>query len=45
MLKEEILKKVNELPPDLTQEVLDFIEFLKMKRLKKISIENIFMLI
>ncbi len=33
--KEAILKQLNELPPELTQEVLDFIEFLRIKRAKK----------
>jgi len=33
--KEAILKQLNELPPELTQEVLDFIEFLRIKRVKK----------
>lgn len=33
--KETILKQLDELPPELTQEILDFIEFLRIKRAKK----------
>jgi len=33
--KETILKQLEELPPELTQEVLDFIDFLRIKRVKK----------
>jgi len=33
--KETILKQLDELPPELIQEVLDFIEFLRIKRVKK----------
>jgi len=43
--KKEILKQINELPPELTQEVLDFIEFLKTKRLKKELLERSLLLI
>jgi len=43
--KKDILKQINELPPELTQEVLDFIEFLKTKRLKKEPLERSLLLI
>jgi len=33
--KEIILKQLDELPPELMQEVLDFIEFLRIKRAKE----------
>lgn len=33
--KEVILKHLDKLPPELMQEVLDFIEFLRIKRAKK----------
>ncbi|MBA7490793.1 hypothetical protein ES702_01336 [subsurface metagenome] len=43
--KEAILKQLNELPPELTQEVLDFIEFLRIKRVKKGMTEQNLLLI
>ena len=43
--KKDILKQINELPPELAQEVLDFIEFLKTKRLKKEPLERSLLLI
>lgn len=43
--KEAILKQLNELPPELMQEVLDFIEFLRIKRAKKGMSEQDFLLI
>lgn len=43
--KEAILKQLDELPPELTQEVLDFIEFLRIKRTKKGMTEQNFLLI
>jgi hypothetical protein len=43
--KKDILKQINELPPELTQEVLDFIEFLKTKRLKKEPLKRSLLLI
>jgi len=45
MIKEDILKQVKDLPPDLTQGVIDFIEFLKMKRFKKGLFEKNFLFI
>jgi len=33
--KKAILKQLDELPPELTQEVLDFIGFLRIKRAKE----------
>lgn len=33
--KELIVKDLEELPPELIQEVIDFIEFLKVKKMKK----------
>ncbi len=36
--KELIVKDLEELPPELIQEVVDFIEFLKVKRLKKTGV-------
>jgi len=43
--KETILKQLDELPPELTQEVLDFIEFLRIRRAKKGMAEQSFLLI
>jgi len=43
--KENILKQIDKLPPELTQEVLDFIEFLKMKKLKEGPTEQSLLLI
>lgn len=37
--KEIITKDLEELTPDLIQEVIDFIEFLKIKRMKRTSID------
>ena len=40
--KEAISKQLDELPPELTQEVLDFIEFLRIKAAKKgVSDQNL----
>ena len=33
--EETITKKLQDLPPELLEEVIDFIEFLKIKRMKK----------
>ncbi len=43
--KETILKQLDELPPELTQEVLDFIEFLRIRRARKGMTEQSFLLI
>lgn len=43
--KEVILKQLDELPPELMQEVLDFIEFLRIKRAKKEMTEQNLLLI
>ena len=43
--KETILKQLDELPPELTQEVLDFIEFLRIKRARKGMTEQSLLLI
>lgn len=43
--KETILKQLDELSPELTQEVLDFIEFLRIRRAKKGMTEQSFLLI
>jgi len=43
--KETILKQLEELPPELTQEVLDFIDFLRIKRVKKDMSEQNLLLI
>lgn len=37
--KELIVKDLEELPPELIQEVIDFIEFLKVKRMKKTGVD------
>lgn len=37
--KEIITKDLEELTPDLIQEVIDFIEFLKIKRMKRTGID------
>ena len=33
--EETITKKLQDLPPEMLEEVIDFIEFLKIKRMKK----------
>ncbi|MGR3176163.1 MAG: DUF2281 domain-containing protein [Candidatus Scalindua sp.] len=38
--KETIIKEIEGLTPELTQEVIDFIEFLKIKRMKKPGINH-----
>ena len=38
--KETIFKHLEGLTPELTQEVIDFIEFLKAKRMNKIGITH-----
>ncbi len=38
--KETIVKELEGLTPELTQEVIDFIEFLKIKRMKKTDISH-----
>ncbi|KKL69838.1 hypothetical protein LCGC14_2110920 [marine sediment metagenome] len=43
--KKVILKRLDELPPELTQEVLDFIEFLRIKKAKKEMSEQNLLLI
>jgi len=37
--KELIIKDLEELSPELVQEVIDFIEFLKIKRMKKAGVD------
>lgn len=37
--KKLIVKELEELPPELIQEVIDFIEFLKYKRMKKTGVD------
>jgi hypothetical protein len=37
--KELIVKDLEELSPELIQEVIDFIEFLKVKRMKKTGVD------
>ncbi len=37
--KELIIKDLEELSPELVQEVIDFIEFLKIKRMKKTGVD------
>lgn len=37
--KEIIMKDIEELTPELIQEVVDFIEFLKYKRVKKTGVD------
>jgi hypothetical protein len=37
--KENIVKDLEELSPELVQEVIDFIEFLKYKRMKQTGID------
>ncbi len=37
--KEIIMKDLEELTPELIQEVIDFVEFLKNKRMKKTGID------
>ncbi len=36
--KELIVKDLEELPPELIQEVIDFIEFLKIRKMKKTGV-------
>jgi hypothetical protein len=38
--KEIIVKDLEELPLELIQEVVDFIEFLKIKRMKKTGVDD-----
>ncbi len=38
--KETIIKELEGLTPELTQEVIDFIEFLKIKRIKTTGINH-----
>jgi len=37
--KELIVKDLEELPPELIQEVIDFVEFLKIKKMKKTGVD------
>lgn len=37
--KEIIMKDIEELTPELIQEIIDFIEFLKYKRMKRTGID------
>jgi len=37
--KEIIVKDLEELPPELIQEVIDFVEFLKIKKLRKADVD------
>jgi hypothetical protein len=37
--KEIIVKDLEELPPELIQEVIDFVEFLKIKKLRKAGVD------
>ena len=37
--KEIVMKDIEELTPELIQEVIDFIEFLKDKRMKKTGVD------
>lgn len=37
--KKLIVKDLEELPPELIQEVIDFIKFLKVKRMKKTGVD------
>jgi hypothetical protein len=37
--KELIIKDLEELSPELVQEVIDFIEFLKIRRMKKTGVD------
>ena len=37
--KELIVKDLEELPPELIQEVIDFVEFLKIKKLSKAGVD------
>jgi hypothetical protein len=37
--KEHIIKDIEDLPPELIQEVIDFIEFLKIKKMKKTGVD------
>jgi hypothetical protein len=34
-----IIKDIEDLPPELIQEVIDFIEFLKIKKMKKTGVD------
>jgi len=43
--KEMILKKIEELPPELIEEVVDFIEFLRIKRQKGLISDTTLLLI
>jgi len=33
----KIIKQIEELPPDMIQEVMDFIDFIKLKRMDKLN--------
>ncbi len=37
--KDLIVKDLEELPPELIQEVIDFVEFLKIKKMKKAGVD------
>ena len=37
--KEHIIKNIEDLSPELIQEVIDFIEFLKIKKMKKTGVD------
>lgn len=39
--KELIVKDLEELPPELIQEVIDFVEFLKIKKMKKAGVDYV----
>ena len=43
--KENIVKELEGLTPELIREVIDFIEFLKIKRMKKAGINHSFLLL
>jgi len=38
--KDFIIENLEELPPELIQEVIDFIQFLKIKRMKQSGVDN-----
>jgi len=43
--KETMIKQLEDLSPELIQEVIDFVEFLKIKRMKTSGIDSISLLL
>ena len=43
--KETMIKQLEDLSPELIQEVIDFVEFLKIKRMKTSGVDSISLLL